>query len=107
MTSPTNNSHTDVRQVWEQLLQETKHEEALNFLSSFDSTTFVVRRKDVMFVSRNYAHSDFKLMLDMVCMVYYALGYSNAGLNLPTPNTEWWSAKVEAAAEDCVGIVVE
>ena len=89
-------------------MEETGSDEALNFLSSFDTTTFVVREKDIMFISKkNYRHDDSHLLLDMACMIYYALGHSTARLNLPTANTEWWSEEVQRAAEGCVGIVPE
>ena len=87
------------------MLEETRGDKALNFLSSFDATTFLVRRKNVMFISRNYGHNDTHLLLDMVCMIYYALELSEAKLNLPTPNTQWWTTNIKEAARDRVGIV--
>ena len=89
-------------------MEETSSDEALDFLSSYDTTTFVVRQKDIMFISKkNYQHDDSHLLLDMACMIYYALGHSTAKLNLPIANTEWWSRKVQRAAEGCVGVVAE
>ena len=83
-------------QVWQQFLRERKPEngEVRGFLSSYDVTTFLVRRKTTLYMTGNYEWDSEKLLMATYCMVARSLNLTSAGLDLPDVNTAWWPPAV-------------
>lgn len=90
-------------QLWEQLIQDKESSQAYNVLSSYDTTTFVVRKRNTLYISNNYTVTD-DILLNAYCMVAVSLGLTKKKLKLPKANSDWWPEEVTQATSLPVGV---